>query len=151
APFGGLPSDEFPNLYALGVTALAFIGWHLRRHGFWAAGLLATLAALGVWNAIGFDFGRRYAIFATFFLHFAIAEMMAIALFGLLGLPTGLEPAQRSPRLARALPLGLTVVALTSWLASPMATIAAQGGDAIGALPSFRTLRGRVPQAQIHG
>ena len=124
APFGGFPWNEFPLTYAVGLACFGYLWWRLRRHGFWFVSLVATLGALGLWHAIHFEFGDRYALFALFPLQFAAAEVMAIGLYLLLGLPAGLpEPTHRWER--PAVLSALAVICL-SWLPSPMLDVARQ-------------------------
>jgi hypothetical protein len=133
APFGGFPWKEFPLIYAIGLACFGYLWLRLRRHGFWFVSLLATLAALGVWHAIDFHFGDRYALFALFPLQLATAEVMAMAVYALLGLPAGLPEA--APRRERQLLwAGLALICLC-WLPSPMMAVARRDSG-WGRLPS---------------
>jgi hypothetical protein len=125
APFGGFPWKEFPLIYAIGLASFGYLWLRLRRHGFWFVSLLATLAALGVWHAIEFHFGDRYALFALFPLQLVTAEVMAIAIYGLLGLATGLPEGARA-RERQLLGVALVLTCL-SWLPSPMMEVARRG------------------------
>ncbi|HTV17860.1 MAG TPA: hypothetical protein VMG12_04295 [Polyangiaceae bacterium] len=143
APFGGFPWNEFPLTYAIGLGCLAYLWWRLRQHGFWVVALVATLAALGVWHIIHFEFGDRYALFALFPLQLATAEVMAMAIFVALELPAALPvPLRRWEK--PALLAALAVIAL-GWLPSPMAKIARQP-TGWGRLPSVASILERPPQ-----
>jgi hypothetical protein len=143
APFGGFPWKEFPLTYALGLACLGYLWWRLRRHGFWTVSLVATLGALGIWHAIDFEFGDRYALFALFPLQFAIAEVMAMGLYLGLGLPAAL-PAP-TLRWEKAAVLAALAVICFSWLPSPMLKIA-RDSTGWGRLPSAANILRRPPQ-----
>jgi hypothetical protein len=143
APFGGFPWKEFPLTYAVGLACLGYLWWRLRRHGFWILSLVATLAALGVWHLIHFHFGDRYALFALFPLQFASAEVMAMGLYLLLGLPSALPtPERRWDKPAVLTALG---VACLGWWPSPMLAVARQP-TGWGRLPSVSSIVARPSQ-----
>jgi hypothetical protein len=127
--FGGWPFHDFPNLYALGLPCFAYLIWRLRRHAFWLAGMLATLCVLLLFRQLGFTFGNRYAFFAAFFVQFAVAEVMPLGIFGLVGPLSELPVDRRWANLDRVACAALVGVVLVAWLPSPMFTqVRAQSG-----------------------
>lgn len=143
APFGGFPWKEFPLTYAVGLVCLGYLWWRLRRHGFWIVSLVATLGALGIWHLIHFEFGDRYALFALFPLQFATAEVMAIGLYLVLGLPSALP--ERAFRWEKPAALAALAVICLSWLPSPMLETARQS-KTWGRMPSVASILGRPAQ-----
>lgn len=133
APFGGFPWKEFPLIYAIGLACFGYLWFRLRRHGFWLVSLLATLGALAAWHAVDFHFGDRYALFALFPLQFVTAEVMAMAIYGLLGLADGLPDAERRPQ--RPLLWAALMLMGLCWLPSPMMAVARRD-TGWGRLPS---------------
>ncbi len=120
AGFGGSPFHDIPNLYALAIPCFAYLIARLRRHAFWLLGMLVTLLMLAIWNRIDFYFGYRYAFYAAFFAQFAVAEVLALGIFALLGPVTELSTERRWQRLDRPVVLALSLAALLAWLPSPM-------------------------------
>lgn len=142
APFGSWPWVDFPNLYALALPCFAYLWLRLRRHAFWFLGMLATLAMLGLWRAVGFSFGNRYALFAAFFAQFAVAEVMAFGLSPLPSTPTDLAVARPLAKVERPTTVALLLAALTIWLPSPMLSRARQTRE-FGTLWSPAEILGR--------
>jgi hypothetical protein len=127
--FGRSPFTEFPTLYGLALPCFAYLGLRQRRHGFWLLALLGTLAALLLWRQLGMSYGNRYAIFATFFPQFIVAETMVLGIFALLGPLPELPSPRRWARWDRPLLIVLLVLACTAWLPSPMRATAQQTKD----------------------
>lgn len=152
APFGGLPWKEFPSLYGVGLVCFAFLFLRCYRHSFWFIAMLATLGALGLWNALGIGYGDRFALYATFFPHFVAGEVMALGIFAWLGLPTGMPQRsmakEKTPWLRhvdRWVPIVVVASVCVSWLVAPL-RIRAFESDDWGKLDSPLALHRRSPQ-----
>lgn len=116
----GDPLKDMPNLYAVALPCYMYLILRLRRHAFWLLGMLATFGALLVWQHVGLSFGNRYSFFVGFFAHFAVAEVMTLGIFALLGPLTELLAERRWPRLDRTFVASMLGLALVAWLPSPM-------------------------------
>jgi hypothetical protein len=130
----GDPLKDMPNLYAVALPCYVYLILRLRRHAFWLLGLLATFGALLVWRQVGLSFGSRYSFFVGFFAHFAVAEVMALGVFALLGPLTELAAKRRWSRLDRAFVVAMLGLALVAWLPSPMRAKACNTKGQYGAL-----------------
>jgi hypothetical protein len=91
--------------------------------------MLVTLGVLGIWRAVGFSFGNRYALFAAFFAQFVLAEVIAFGIFSLLGPLTELPAVRPLANGDRPATVALSLAALTTWLPSPMMASARQTKD----------------------
>lgn len=129
SPFGASPLRDFPTAYALALPCFAYLIVRFRRHAFWVLALLATLGALALWRHRGFTFGNRYSFFAAFCAHFVVAEVMALGVLALLGPLLEVPRRRRWAWLDRPLSIAVLVVALVSWVASPMGERAARATD----------------------
>jgi hypothetical protein len=118
-PFGKAPLHDFKNLYWVALPCAAYVSLRLRKHAFWILGFLATLGALKLWRTMGYDYGNRYSLFAAFFGHFLVAEMMAIGAFSLFGTKPQLSAQRRSAQLERWFAIAMLLVALLAWVRAP--------------------------------